>query len=144
MCECVLTYGLKPSRLLCPWDFPGKNIGVGCHFLLQGIFPTQGSNLRLLCLLHWQACSLPLSHLGLQNISANYILSKGRHSSTLNWLKGPYSARSLPLPFPHSDPYQSNSSALSSSRNTHESGTTASTLVKFPPGGCTVCKLHKD
>ena len=30
------------------WDFPGKNIGVGCHFLLQGIFPTQGSNSRLL------------------------------------------------------------------------------------------------
>ena len=30
--------------LLCPWDFPGKSTGVGCHFLLQGIFPTQGSN----------------------------------------------------------------------------------------------------
>ena len=28
-------------RLLCPWDFPGKNTGVSCHFLLQGIFPTQ-------------------------------------------------------------------------------------------------------
>ena len=35
-------------RLLCPWDFPGKNTGVGCHFLLQGIFPTQRSNLCLL------------------------------------------------------------------------------------------------
>ena len=34
----------SPPRLLCPWDFPGKNIGMGCHFLLQGIFPTQGSN----------------------------------------------------------------------------------------------------
>ena len=34
----------QPSRLPCPWDFPGKNTGVGCHFLLQGIFPTQGSN----------------------------------------------------------------------------------------------------
>ena len=33
-----------PPRLLCPWDSPGKNTGVGCHFLLQGIFPTQGSN----------------------------------------------------------------------------------------------------
>ena len=30
-----------------PWDFPGKNTGVGCHFLLQGIFPTQGPNLGL-------------------------------------------------------------------------------------------------
>ena len=34
--------------LLCPWDSPGKDTGVGCHFLLQGIFPTQGSNPRLL------------------------------------------------------------------------------------------------
>ena len=40
--------GLKPARLLCPWDSPGKNTGVGCHALLQGIFPTQGSNLHLL------------------------------------------------------------------------------------------------
>ena len=55
---------LMPSRLLCPWDLPGKNTGVGCHFLCQGIFPTQGSNLCLLCLLHWQPDSLPLSHLG--------------------------------------------------------------------------------
>ena len=33
-----------PAMILCPWDSPGKNIGVGCHALLQGIFPTQGSN----------------------------------------------------------------------------------------------------
>ena len=36
-----------PTRLLCPWDSPGKSIGVGCHFLLQGIFPVQGWNLGL-------------------------------------------------------------------------------------------------
>ena len=47
------------TRLLCPWDFPGKNTGVGCHFLFWGIFPIQGS---IPCLLHWQASSLPLSH----------------------------------------------------------------------------------
>ena len=35
---------MYPSRLLHPWYFPGKSTGVGCHFLLQGIFPTQGSN----------------------------------------------------------------------------------------------------
>ena len=41
----------SPSpRLPCPWDFPGKSTGVGCHFLLQGIFPAQGSNPDLL---HW-------------------------------------------------------------------------------------------
>ena len=46
---------------LCPWDFPGKNTGVGCHLLFHGIFLTQGRNP---CLLHWQAYSWPLSHLG--------------------------------------------------------------------------------
>ena len=40
--------------LLSPWDSPGKNTGVGCHFLIQGIFPTQGANPAFLCLLHWQ------------------------------------------------------------------------------------------
>ena len=47
------------SQLLCPWDFSDKSTGVSWYFLLQGIFPTQGSNPRLLCLLHWQAGSLP-------------------------------------------------------------------------------------
>ena len=52
-------YGLSLARLLCPWDSPGKNTGVSCHFLLQGIFPIKGSNQCLLCLLNWQASSLP-------------------------------------------------------------------------------------
>ena len=42
-------------------DSPGKDTGVGCHALLQGIFPTQGWNPHLLCLLRWQAGSLPLA-----------------------------------------------------------------------------------
>ena len=46
------------ARLVCPWNSPGKNIGVGCHVLLQGIFLTQASNLLLLHLLHWQLGSL--------------------------------------------------------------------------------------
>ena len=50
-----------PARLLCPQDSPGKNTGVGCRFLLQGIFPTQGLNLPLL---PWQVDSLPLNHQG--------------------------------------------------------------------------------
>ena len=41
-------HGLQPSRLLCPWDSPGKNTGVGCHALLQGIVLTQGLNPGLL------------------------------------------------------------------------------------------------
>ena len=51
---------VKPIRLLCPWGFPGKKTEGRHHFLLQGIFPTQGSNLHLL---HWEADSLPLSQL---------------------------------------------------------------------------------
>ena len=42
-------------------DSRGKNTEVGCHALLQGSFPTQGWNPRLLALLHWQAGSLPLA-----------------------------------------------------------------------------------
>ena len=50
--------GLSPSKLLCPWNFPGKNIGVDCPFLIQGIFLTQGLDLHLL---HWQVDSLLLA-----------------------------------------------------------------------------------
>ena len=45
LCPTLRPHGLYFTRLLCPWDSPGKNIGVGCHSLLQGIFPTQGANL---------------------------------------------------------------------------------------------------
>ena len=58
LCDSV---DFSPPRLLRPWDSPGENTGVGCCALLQGIFPTQGSNLSLLLLLHWQADSSPLA-----------------------------------------------------------------------------------
>ena len=61
VCDSLQPHGLQPVRILCPWDFPGKNTGVGCHFLPQAIFPTQWLNPQLL---HWQADSLPLSHWG--------------------------------------------------------------------------------
>ena len=64
------TYRLWPSRLLCPWDYPAKNTGVGYHALLQGIFLTQGSNLCLLWLLHCRWIFLtaePRSDLGYRN-----------------------------------------------------------------------------
>ena len=48
----LVTHGLWPARLLCPWNFPGKNTEVGCHFLLQGIFPSQGSGTCSWRLLH--------------------------------------------------------------------------------------------
>ena len=67
VCVCVLSHSglsdsLRSTRLLCPWDFPGKNIGVGCHGFLQGIFPTQGSNP---CLLHLLKCRQILYQLSL-------------------------------------------------------------------------------
>ena len=46
MLRLSLCYSL--NWLFCPWDIPGKDTGVGCHSLLQGIFPTQGSNSHLL------------------------------------------------------------------------------------------------
>ena len=70
ICVCSVTqsrpnswqpHRLYHTRLFCPCDFPGKNTGVGCRFLLEGIFLTQQSNLHLP---HWQVDSLPLSHLG--------------------------------------------------------------------------------
>ena len=44
MSDSLQPHGLQPTRLLCPWDSPGKNTGVGSHSLLHGIFPTQGLN----------------------------------------------------------------------------------------------------
>ena len=62
---------MQPARLLCPWNFPGNNTGVGCHFLLQGIFLTQESNPRLL---RWQVDSLALSHQGNPNNRSSFHL----------------------------------------------------------------------
>ena len=45
---CATPWTIWPARLLCPWNSPGKNTGVGCHSLLQGTFPTQGSKSSLL------------------------------------------------------------------------------------------------
>ena len=51
----------RPTRLLCPWNSPGKNTGVDCHFLLQRIFSSQGSSP---CLLHCRQILYCLSHQG--------------------------------------------------------------------------------
>ena len=68
LCVCAKPLQLHPTLWLhCSppgssvhQDFPGKNSGVGCHALLQGIFPTQGSNLGL----HWKWILYSLNHLG--------------------------------------------------------------------------------
>ena len=71
------------------WDSPGKNTGVGCHALLQGIFPTQGSNQHLLYLVHWQAGSLSLVQPGnVKSLNSNFIFlpSTVRHASNILFL----------------------------------------------------------
>ena len=59
--DSLWSHGLQPTRLLGPWNFPGKRTGVGCHFLLQGIFSTQGS---ILGLPHCRQTLYHLSHQG--------------------------------------------------------------------------------
>ena len=75
------SHGLEFARLLCPWDFPGKNTRVGCHFLLQGIFLTLGSNLHFL---QWQVVdSLPLTHHGSPKRKILYSLKKKKGGGEL-------------------------------------------------------------
>ena len=62
-----------PCPPVCPWDSPGKHTGVGCLFLFQGIFMTQGSNLHLL---HWQADSLLLHHPKSPHLYQWHLISK--------------------------------------------------------------------
>ena len=64
--------GLEPDCFLCPWDSPDKNTGVGCRACLQGIFPTQGSNLGLL---QRQVGSLPLAPPGKPCVRYTVLLS---------------------------------------------------------------------
>ena len=70
----VTPWTVAPTRLLCPWNSSGKNTGVGCHSLLQGIFPIQGSNLGLLGL--W------VQSLGFEDPLEKRMVT---HSSILAW-----------------------------------------------------------
>ena len=80
-------HGLQSAWFLCPWDFPGKNPGVGCHVLLQGIFRTQGSNLHLLhhrwILYHWATWEAPQKIVVNTLPRASYPLSIGKEYSNL-------------------------------------------------------------
>ena len=79
-CSCLWSHELWATRLLCPWDSSGKNTEVACHFLLNGIFLTQGLNPHLLHLLHWQVGSFPLHHMGSPK--------KKPYTHLLNWICG--------------------------------------------------------
>ena len=75
-CAVFFTFILSP-------DFPGKNTGVCSHSFLQGIFPTQGLNSRLLHLLYRQMDSLPLRHLGSQTLPS--LVGKQNGPACANW-----------------------------------------------------------
>ena len=95
-CSCSVTKSCptlydptEPTRLLCPWDSPGKNTEVGCHFLLQGIFLMQGSN-HVSCigrqvLYHWTTWEAPFSKVCLLLMlhSADFDLQIGRSKMAL-------------------------------------------------------------
>ena len=74
--DSLRSHGPWPARLLHPWDSPGKSTGVGCHFLLQGIFPTHGLNLGLpdcrQMLYHLSHQGNPHQGLGLKKEFDNY------------------------------------------------------------------------
>ena len=95
--SCVwLCNPMEPARLLCPWDSLGKNTGAGCLALLQGIFLTQGSNLCILHLLHWQADSSPLVPLGKHlNICTTAAKSLQLYPALCNPIPGTLQARTL-------------------------------------------------
>ena len=73
-------HGLQPTRLLHPWDFPGKNTGQGCHFFLQEIFLTQGLNPGL------PHCRQMLYHLSNQGSPSNSIEEEYTVTNNTPWL----------------------------------------------------------
>ena len=81
MSNCLQPLGPLPARLLCPWDSPDKNTGMGCQAIFQGIL-TQGLNPCLFPLLHWQVDSLPLAPLGKPSIYVSVQLSRVRLFAT--------------------------------------------------------------
>ena len=81
MSDSLWPHGLQPAKLLCPWDFPGKNTGVGCHFLLQRIFLTWGWT--------WVSCIrdrilYSLSHPGPREAHTAYKSLRWRKKGTTN------------------------------------------------------------
>ena len=84
MSDSLRPHGLCPTRLLCPWNFLGRNIGLGCQSLFQEIFLTQGLRLGLP---HCRQILHHLSHQGRINTGVCDILEKemATHSSSLAW-----------------------------------------------------------
>ena len=97
LCWAVMPNSSRSHGLYLPGSsvhgiFTARNTGVGYHFLFQEIFQTQESNPHLLLLLHWQADSLPLHHLGspvffcshTQFAPSSYLLNPSNNSSVFH------------------------------------------------------------
>ena len=109
MSSSLWSYGLWPTGLLYLWDSPGKNIGVSCHALLQGIFLTQGLNPYLLNLLHcrwilyhWATREGLTCHTLRQNLIKTLIRYLCSHPvmaalSLFSLPKGPFSSHPWPV-----------------------------------------------
>ena len=80
MSSSLWPHGLQPTSLLCPWDSPGKNTGVGYHSLLHVIFPAQGLNPGLL---HCRWVLYHLSHQGSPQIPNKYVKKNCPHHISL-------------------------------------------------------------
>ena len=89
MSDSLQPYGPQPARLLCPWDSPGKDTGVGCHALLQGIISTQGIEATsTYSLLHWQAGFLPQHHLQIgSHLVCDILLWHPQKTSTVLYMQ---------------------------------------------------------
>ena len=91
--DCLWPHGLQLTRLLCPWDFPGKNTRLDCHFLFLGIFQTQGLNSNLLCgrqlLYHWATREAPLRirEMQIKAIRGYHLIPKRRVTVKIKNLK---------------------------------------------------------
>ena len=92
-CPMLWSYWPSPTRLLWP-ESPGENTGVGCHAFLQGIFPTQGSNPHLLCLLLWQVNSSPLVPPGKPQAHPSLVRQNMPRKPSHRWTLG-YLAKAL-------------------------------------------------
>ena len=91
MSNSLKPYGLWATKILCPWDSPGKNTGVSCHSLLQRIFPTQGLKLRLLCCLPCRLILYTLSYLGMfENLNWNFWMSFLNNLPWSSWVISTY------------------------------------------------------
>ena len=97
LCPTLQHHELQPTSLLCPRNFPGKNTGVGCHFLLQGILSTQGLNHHLLhgrrILYHWAIWQA-------QNVShPNVLIATWGTSLVIQWLRLHFPMQGVPVQY---------------------------------------------